>query len=159
MATGPGRAEWGLCCFGDDYYDGYFNDTMWTDPAARDAWVEMWRFTAERYRDNPIVAGYKLMVEPNAADLLLVAPATWFGGPPLAAMLAENPLTAEFASFALRLVPLACLATIPFFICRPIFEGMGQGHPGQPQSKQQVSQYHINPWPELGDGSPYKRAG
>jgi Na+-driven multidrug efflux pump len=65
-----------------------------------------------------------------AYTVLLVAPAAWFGGPPLAAVLAEEPITGVFAAFALRLVPLACLASIPFFICRPIFEGMGQGHPG-----------------------------
>jgi Na+-driven multidrug efflux pump len=63
-------------------------------------------------------------------SLLLVAPATWFGGPPLAALLAEEPATASFAAFALRVVPLACLASIPFFLCRPTFEGMGQGRPG-----------------------------
>jgi Na+-driven multidrug efflux pump len=65
-----------------------------------------------------------------AYSVLLVAPAAWFGGPPLAALLAEEPITALFGGFALRLVPLACIAAIPFFICRPIFEGMGQGHPG-----------------------------
>ena len=31
----------------------------------------MWRHTAERYRDNPIVVGYDLMVEPNASGRLL----------------------------------------------------------------------------------------
>jgi hypothetical protein len=30
----------------------------------------MWRYTAERYRDNPIVIGYDLMCEPNANALL-----------------------------------------------------------------------------------------
>ena len=64
--TGPGRSEYNLCCEGDSYFDGYFNDTVWEDQAAQDAWVEMWRFTAEHYRDNPIVVGYKLMVEPNS---------------------------------------------------------------------------------------------
>jgi Na+-driven multidrug efflux pump len=62
--------------------------------------------------------------------VLLVAPATWFAGPPVAGMLAEEPLTAVFATFALRLTPLACLLSIPFFICRPIFEGLGRGRPG-----------------------------
>ena len=64
--TGPGRSEYGLCCGGDWYFRDYFNDTMWEDQVAQDAWVEMWRYTANRYQDNPIVAGYKLMVEPNA---------------------------------------------------------------------------------------------
>ncbi len=69
--TGPGRSEFSLCCGGDPYFDGYFNDSVWEDQAAQDAWVEMWRYTAARYRDNPVVAGYKLMVEPNAAGVLL----------------------------------------------------------------------------------------
>jgi cysteinyl-tRNA synthetase len=69
--TGPGRSEFSLCCGGESYFEDYFNDSMWQDQAAQDAWVEMWRHTAERYRANPIVAGYKLMVEPNAPGLLL----------------------------------------------------------------------------------------
>ena len=64
--TGPGRSEYGLCCDGDWYFKNYFNDTMWENQDAQNAWVEMWRYTAERYTENPIVAGYKLMVEPNS---------------------------------------------------------------------------------------------
>lgn len=64
--TGPGRSEYTLCCGGESYFDGYFNDTVWEDESAQEAWVEMWRFTAERYHYNPIVIGYKLMVEPNS---------------------------------------------------------------------------------------------
>jgi hypothetical protein len=64
--TGPGRSEYNLCCSGDRYFRGYFNDSVWEDEVAQDAWVEMWRFTAERYGQNPIVVGYKLMVEPNS---------------------------------------------------------------------------------------------
>jgi hypothetical protein len=68
--TGPGRSEYGLCCDGEFWARGYFNDTMWEDQVAQDAWVAMWRYTAEHYRDNPYVVGYKLMVEPNAAGIL-----------------------------------------------------------------------------------------
>lgn len=68
--TGPGKAEWSLCCLGEPYYEGYFNDQIWSDAQAQAAWAEMWRYTAERYNDNRIVVGYKLMVEPNAADVL-----------------------------------------------------------------------------------------
>ncbi len=64
--TGPGRSEYTICCAGEDWAEGYFNDSMWQDMAAQDAWVEMWKFTAERYRNNPIVVGYELMVEPNS---------------------------------------------------------------------------------------------
>jgi hypothetical protein len=72
--TGPGRAEFSVCCLedvGDWYTEAYLNDTVWQDQAAQDGWGEMWRYTAERYRDNPIVVGYDLMVEPNANEVWL----------------------------------------------------------------------------------------
>ncbi|MEE9227102.1 MAG: hypothetical protein V3U66_05155, partial [Acidobacteriota bacterium] len=34
------------------------------------------------------------------------------------------------ATFALRLVPLACFLGGPFLLCRPVFEGMQRGTPG-----------------------------
>lgn len=69
--TGPGRAEFSVCCLGDDWVpESYYNDTVWQDQAAQDAWVVMWRHTAERYSDNPVVVGYDLMVEPNANEVL-----------------------------------------------------------------------------------------
>ena len=72
--TGPGRAEFSVCCFeeaGDWYDESYLNDAVWQDQATQDAWAEMWRYTAERYRANPIVAGYDLMVEPNVNEVWL----------------------------------------------------------------------------------------
>ncbi len=69
--TGPGRAEWSLCCNNEPYYQGMFNDKVWVDEAAQQAWAEMWRYTAERYRNNPVVVGFELMVEPDADDILL----------------------------------------------------------------------------------------
>ncbi len=69
--TGPGRSEFSFYFdeAGDWFDESYLNDTVWEDETAQDAWVEMWRYTAQRYRDNPIVAGYDLMVEPNATDV------------------------------------------------------------------------------------------
>ncbi|MFA9406868.1 MAG: cellulase family glycosylhydrolase [Anaerolineales bacterium] len=67
--TGPGRSEFTLCCEGDSEFNGYFDDSVWEDKTAQEAWGEMWRYTAGRYRDNPIVVGYKLMVEPNAPGI------------------------------------------------------------------------------------------
>jgi hypothetical protein len=69
--TGPGRAEWSLCCYGESDYEGYFNDKVWTDAAAQQAWAEMWQTTAKRYHDHPEVVGYELMVEPDGEDILL----------------------------------------------------------------------------------------
>ena len=68
--SGPGRAEFSVCCLGDSWFDtSYLNDSVWQDQAAQDAWVEMWRYTAERYRNTPIVVGYDLMVEPNSNEV------------------------------------------------------------------------------------------
>jgi len=69
--TGPGRSEFTFVWdeVGDWFDRSYLNDSMWQDQEAQDAWVEMWRYTAERYRDNPIVVGYDLMVEPNSNEV------------------------------------------------------------------------------------------
>ena len=42
---------------------------MWEDEEAQDAWVEMWRYTASRYADHPIVVGYDLMCEPHPGGI------------------------------------------------------------------------------------------
>jgi len=70
--TGPGRTEFSIFPeeAGSWYPTSYQNYAVWTDQAAQDAWVEMWRYTAQRYRDNPIVVGYDLMVEPNSNEIL-----------------------------------------------------------------------------------------
>ncbi len=71
--TGPGRSDFTF--YWDETADwgdaSLINDDVWLDQAAQDAWVEMWRSTAEHYRDNPIVVGYDLMCEPNGPGRLL----------------------------------------------------------------------------------------
>jgi len=75
--TGPGRSEFWAFWGKDDESDpddGWFsprryNNRVWGDPAAQAAWAEMWRYTATRYRTNPIVVGYDLMCEPNANEV------------------------------------------------------------------------------------------
>ena len=69
--TGPGRTEFTFFWdeVGDWFDESYLNDSMWGDQDAQDAWVEMWRASAEHYKDNPIVIGYDLMVEPNANEV------------------------------------------------------------------------------------------
>lgn len=62
--------------------------------------------------------------------VVVVGPAMLVGAPWLAQALSESELTREYATFALRLVPLACLVGAPFLLCRPVFEGMGRGTPG-----------------------------
>jgi hypothetical protein len=77
--TGPGRAEFtfnygeSLEEAGDEvgwFHRSDYNDRVWQDREAQAAWARMWRHTAERYRENPVVAGYELMVEPNANEVL-----------------------------------------------------------------------------------------
>lgn len=71
--TGPGRSDFTFYRDGaGDWFDeSLLIESVWSDQAAQDAWGEMWRYTAQRYRDNPTVVGYDLMCEPNAAGVLL----------------------------------------------------------------------------------------
>ncbi|MBU1692690.1 MAG: glycoside hydrolase family 5 protein [Verrucomicrobia bacterium] len=68
--TGPGRSEFAILRdgAGDWFPSNMINDAVWTNAAAQDGWVTMWQYTAARYRDQPVVVGYDLMVEPNADD-------------------------------------------------------------------------------------------
>ena len=62
--------------------------------------------------------------------LFLVAPALFFGGPHVARFLAHAAATEVQTRMALLICPLACLASIPFLLCRPAFEGLQRGRPG-----------------------------
>ncbi len=66
--TGPGRNEWAII---GEYGEEPSNNNVWQDEAAQQGWAAMWTHTAGRYRDNPIVVGYDLMVEPNSSGNLL----------------------------------------------------------------------------------------
>ncbi len=70
--SGPGRSDFTFYRDGAGvWYDpSLLIETLWSDPEAQNAWVEMWRYTAEQYRHLPHVAGYDLMVEPNANEVL-----------------------------------------------------------------------------------------
>lgn len=65
--TGPGRADWSICCADEDWAQPYLVDSVWQNRDEQTAWIEMWRAAAEHFRDHPNVVAYKLMVEPNAA--------------------------------------------------------------------------------------------
>ncbi|MAE71157.1 MAG: hypothetical protein CME06_11910 [Gemmatimonadetes bacterium] len=62
--------------------------------------------------------------------LLVVGPVSYFSAGWIARALADSPDTITFAIFALRAVPFAALATLPFVLCRPVFDGMQRGAPG-----------------------------
>lgn len=69
--TGPGRCEFTFMWeeAGDWFDDSYLNDTVWNDADAQQGWIDMWRYTAERYKDNPNIVGFDLMVEPNSNEV------------------------------------------------------------------------------------------
>lgn len=69
--TGSGRTEFTFSRdeAGDWFKAEQLDDSVWTDRSKQDAWVKMWQYAAKRYRHNPIVAAYDLMVEPNANDI------------------------------------------------------------------------------------------
>ena len=71
--TGPGRSDFTFYSDGAGVWFApeLLIDSIWNDQVAQDAWVEMWRFTAERYRNNPVVVGYDLMCEPNSESVVL----------------------------------------------------------------------------------------
>jgi len=60
----------------------------------------------------------------------IVGPAVWVLGPWLSHQLTESAITARYTLFALRMVPLTCLAGAPFLLSRPVFEAMNRGRPG-----------------------------
>ncbi len=91
-------------------------------------------FVARRFGEGNIEAIRDGMRQITLAAVvycaLIVTPLMIFGGPRLARALAESSLTAELGSVALAFCPLACLAMIPFTLCRPAFEGLQRGRPG-----------------------------
>ena len=65
--TGPGRSEFTFYDEDDaDWFSAsYRNENVWKNQKAQDAWAKMWKYTANHYKDNPVVVGYNLMIEPN----------------------------------------------------------------------------------------------
>lgn len=70
--TGPGRSEMAIVRdeVGTWFDKTYINDDIWKDKKAQDAFVAMWKYTASRFRNNPLVVGYEILVEPNSEELL-----------------------------------------------------------------------------------------
>jgi hypothetical protein len=65
--TGPGRADWSVCCADEDWAQPWLVDNVWTDRDAQSAWSEMWRTAAAHFGGVHNMVAYKLMVEPNGA--------------------------------------------------------------------------------------------
>lgn len=60
--SGPGRNDLSIV----DAASPQANHAIWTTRAAQDAWVEMVKFAAARYVNDPVVVGLSVMVEPTA---------------------------------------------------------------------------------------------
>ena len=73
--TGPGRSEFTFFWGEDgDWFDAsYYNDRLWKETGAQDAYVNMWKKAAEEFAGSPYVVGYDLMVEPNSNEVWLDA--------------------------------------------------------------------------------------
>lgn len=71
--SGPGRSEFSIQrdSAGDWFPAELVNERVWFDVEAQDAWAEMWRETAQRFAARSGVAGFLLMVEPNANQAAL----------------------------------------------------------------------------------------
>jgi hypothetical protein len=69
--TGPGRSDFTFYRDGaGDWFDpSLLREWVWEDQEAQDAWIEMWRYTASRYADHPVVVGFDLMCEPHPGGI------------------------------------------------------------------------------------------
>jgi putative MATE family efflux protein len=95
--------------------------------------VAMLPFAARRFGEGDVAGIRSGLRRTHVAGLIycaVAAPILWLGAAPLARALSSSPITQAYATFAVRVIPLACLAAMPIFLCRPVFEGMGRGRPG-----------------------------
>ncbi len=95
--------------------------------------VAMLPFAARRFgaRDLPGIAqGLRTVHLAGVAYAAALVPVLWFAAPPIAQALASADAAREYATFGLRAVPLVVFASLPFFLVRPAFEGLGRGRPG-----------------------------
>ena len=70
--SGPGRSVFSILRggAGTSFDKDYLIENVWNDHDAQAAWADMWAYTAERYKDNPVVVGYDLMCEPNSNSIV-----------------------------------------------------------------------------------------
>ena len=114
-------------------YAIYYRVFQFTVMPAIAASVAMLPFAARRFGEDDVPGVRRALKQAHVAGLAyaaLVAPILYFIAPPLARHLTSSDVTYGYLVPALRLVPVAALAATPFFLCRPVFEGMGRGRPG-----------------------------
>jgi Na+-driven multidrug efflux pump len=90
-------------------------------------------FAARRFGERDVDGIRRGVREAHVAGLgylALVAPILFALSGPIAGALSHSAVTRDYATFGLRIIPLACIASLPLFLCRPVFEGLGRGRPG-----------------------------
>lgn len=95
--------------------------------------VAMLPFAARRFgeRDVDSVRDGLRQAQATALGYLAVAaPLLYFGAPLVAHQFSESAVTRAFLVPAMRWIPAIVLISVPFFLCRPVFEAMGRGRPG-----------------------------
>jgi Na+-driven multidrug efflux pump len=95
--------------------------------------VAMLPFAARRIGERDLGAVLRGLKDAHMAGVAyaaLVAPILYLVATPLAHHLSGSPVTIAYLVPALRVVPLGAMLATPFFLCRPVFEGMGRGRPG-----------------------------
>jgi putative MATE family efflux protein len=95
--------------------------------------VAMLPFAGRRFGERDVAGvrgGLREVHVAGAIYVAVVAPLLFMAAPPLARHLTSSPVTQSYLIPTLRLIPLVALAAMPFFLCRPVFEGMGRGRPG-----------------------------
>ncbi len=95
--------------------------------------VAMLPFAARRFGHKDVAAVRRGLRQAHLAGLAYAAVATpllYLLADPLARRFTASPVTLGLLVPALRAAPLLALLAIPFFLCRPVFEGLGRGRPG-----------------------------
>ena len=95
--------------------------------------VAMLPFAARRIGEKDLPSVRRGLRQAHVAVgvyVALAAPVMFVVAPPLARHLSGSAVTIAYLVPALRVAPLAALLAAPFFLCRPVFEGMGRGRPG-----------------------------
>jgi len=95
--------------------------------------VAMLPFAARRFGAGDVAgvrAGLREAHVAGVAYLAIAAPILYVAAEPIARQVTASPTSLAFLVPALRFVPAGALIAMPFFLCRPVFEGLGLGRPG-----------------------------
>ncbi|MCB0338165.1 MAG: polysaccharide biosynthesis C-terminal domain-containing protein [Bdellovibrionales bacterium] len=61
--------------------------------------------------------------------LTIVLPLSYFADEPILNLLTETSAMIDYGTFAIKIVPWVCLASVPFIFGKPLFEGFHRGRP------------------------------